>query len=388
MRRILAVARVRFAEGRRGPLPAFLLVFAGLAVAAALGAGGEPGPDRQRTVDGYVLDAALLLSALAAAGLGAASLAADRESGRESVLAAGPLRPHETLIGGLVGHAAVLALLLGGMLALGTTVTEVLTGGSGDRAPTREQIREARLAGGSFRLDEEGETATIEILAPRGAVFDGPDPRAFVGITEYESERARNYPSAYPVAVRPGRGAEREVLKEWGRPLEVELDPGDFPEGAPLAIRLRRVDEEYDLEIVAVAVHGRRRPLLVNLAKAGAAWLLGLLVVAAGAAALSTVVGAPVAAAATLALVLLGRGLPQMAETAGYLARGGSSLGASVLEGAVRVLPDFRAYDLTTQVVTRWDAPATLLLERAGAAAVAVAVLLAAARLLLFARRR
>ena len=118
------------------------------------------------------------------------------------------------------------------------------------------------------------------------------------------------------------------------------------------------------------------------------AWLLGLLVVASAAAALSTVVGAPVAVAGGLVVALVGRWLDLLEETAGYASEQGATLAAGILRWTAGVWPDFHAYDLSTHVIRRWDAPFGLVLGRLGPSAAAVAVLLGLAWLLLFARRR
>ena len=117
----------------------------------------------------------------------------------------------------------------------------------------------------------------------------------------------------------------------------------------------------------------------MNVAKAFAAWFMGLLVIAASAAALSTVVGAPVAAAGALLVALLGRSLGILEETARYLGQAEHRLAGTLsgaVEGLIAVIPDFHAYDLGEQLITRWDIDAAILLDRGAYAAVAVGVLL------------
>ena len=65
-RRILAVTWLRVREWKRVS-HLYLFAFLGLAIAACLLVPVEPGPERQRAIDRLVLDAALLVTALAAA---------------------------------------------------------------------------------------------------------------------------------------------------------------------------------------------------------------------------------------------------------------------------------------------------------------------------------
>ncbi|MHC4470404.1 MAG: hypothetical protein ACYTDY_15215 [Planctomycetota bacterium] len=400
-RRIAAVALLRSREATRGPLTAFLVVFVLAAAAVALLTPGEPGPDRQRAVDGFVFDIGLLVTVLAAAAIGSASFAADRETGRGVLLHATPLRTAELVIGGALGHAACLLVLVLGAAAGFLAVTGLLAGGDADRSTTRRPIRAVRLldergrevAGIKLRGENLAATYMLDVAREDLGVEDGAPARVLIQLEEYVDDMGGGIPAVYPVSIRVGDGPDRVIRQRVDNPLEIELTADSLlPEGMT-PISVRRVDPAYTLGLGlgGFVAQGHRRSFPMNVAKAFLAWFFGLLVIASAASALSTLVGAPVANAGALLLVLLGRSLGILSETAAFLARSEESLartGAGVLRSMVDVLPDFGAYDLGLQLTTRWDIDAATISGRLGSAAAEVGVLLLLALALLVLRRR
>lgn len=400
--RLLAVARLRATEALRGPFAGFLLLYTVLAVAACLLPPGEAGPDRQRAVDRFALDAALLVTALAAAAFGAGSLPADRESGRASLIDTGPLRRHELLGAGLAGHAGALALLVAGAFAVFLLATSLLTGGAADRTATRVPIRAERLLSFSGEPAPHGVVLTEErpeatFLLPVGrreierAAAGAGSVRAWVELRElYDTDSG--IPVSYDVLVTVGDGPVRRITVGRGMPLSFELRPSEIRPGPDTPVAIRRIDPamRFGLAPGGLLVEGPPRPFLRELGAAAFSWLLGLAVVAAAAAAFSTVLGAPVAVAGTLLFVLVGRSLSLLHEAAGYLA--GESPQGRILAAGLRwtaaIWPDFELYDRTRPLVARWALPLDEVAARIPAALLSVLVLLAAARLLLAIRRR
>ena len=285
IRRILAVAHLRIREVARGPLLPFLILFLVSAAIAAVATPGEPGPDRQRALDGFVLDIALLVSVLAAAAFGAGSLAGDRDSERESVLHASPLKRLELLAGGLLGHGGAL-LILGLGLLLGTiSITGLLGGGDRDRASTRIPIRAGTL------LDGEGEPVTGRWLfltrdAPEGVYLleaardsldagDGIETAAvWIQLREIVENMNFGMPEVYPVAVRVGDGPERIIELRTGNPLKFDLAIAEIARDGGTRISVHRLDPSIILGLApgGLVVQGQARPIVWNLAKALLAW--------------------------------------------------------------------------------------------------------------------
>ena len=371
MRRIMGVAAVRAREGLRGPVTAFLLLYLALAGAAAVAAPGEAGVERQRAVDGFALDAALFTAVLAAAVLGATSLAADRDSGREPWLRATALRDVETLVGGLLGHAAALGVLLAGML-LGFLATSGLLAG-GHRAPTRVALRAEALLDGAGRPAERGvlltraePEATFVLPARRADLAEGPDCRAYLMLAEF-AEDLDSLPDEYPVAVRVDDGPERVLLHRTGDPLEFDLEAGSVRAEGGTRIAVRRVDPSYTLGLApgGLLAQGHPRSFPLNALKAVLAILLALLPLAAAGAALSTCLGAPVGAAGALLFALVAKSAGFIREAASYADSGASAaarFAARTLDAAAKVLPDLADFDLSVPVVARWDVPPAQLL--------------------------
>ncbi len=401
VRRVLAVAGLRAREGLRGPVLWFLLFFAALAAAAALWTPGEPGLERQRAVDGFVLDAALLVSILAAAALGAASLPGDREAGRESLLRAGPIRDPEFLVGGLLGHAAGLVVLLFGMYLGTLSVTALLAGGDRDRAPTRTPLRAELLRDYQGRpvvgrwsyLVPTANAATYTLNATADDLEPGEDADAYVNLREIVDDMNAGIPETYPVAIRVGEGPERITRNRTGNPLTFTIDRAELAGEGGIDIEIRRIGPAYTLGVApgGLVVQGRIRSFPQNLLKTFAGWLLGLIVVAAGANALAAVVGAPVAAAGTLLIALVGRSLGLLSEAAVHLERAHvavAGVGRVLLELVSLVVPDLTAYDLSMQITTRWDINLGVLGSRALAALSGAGALLLLTLALRAVRRR
>ncbi len=397
VRRLTGLAVVRAREGLRGPVAAFLALHVALCVVAGLAAAGEAGPDRQRAVDGYALDAALFVSALAAAVLGATSLAADREAGRDPLLSSTALRDHERLLGGHAGHAAALLVLLAGMLLAALAASTLL--GGGERAPTRKALRAGTLLDGAGRpavggvlLTTDAPEASFVLDAPRASLAEGPECRAFLMLREYVDDLAGAIPESYPVAVRVDDGPERVLAHRAGAALEIDLAREEVREAGGTVFRVRRVDPCYSLGLFpgGLVVQGRLRSFPLNAAKAMFGWWLGLLVLAAAAGALSTVVGAPVGAAGTLLFALLARSTGWIEEAIGYAGEwgGATRVSARVMEAVAAVLPELSAYDFTLPVLSRWDVEPADLVARLPAAALACAALLGLGWVVLLVRRR
>jgi hypothetical protein len=383
--RLFAVSAVRLREGLRGPVPAFLVVYLAVVAAAAFAVPGEAGPDHQRAVDAFALDAALLVAVLAAAVLCATSLAADRDAGREPWLRATALRDLEVLAGGLLGHAAALAILLAGIGLAFLAATGVIAGGY--RAPTRIAIRAQELFDAADRpaprgvvLTRDAPEATWVLPAVRGELEPGRPCRAFAMLTEY-AEDMNSLPELYPVAIRVGDGPERILRHRTGNPLEVEFLPGDLrPEGTT-RVAVRRLDPAYALGLFpgGLVVQGRERSFPLNSGKALLAWFLALLPLGAAGVALSTFLGAPVGIAGALLFALLSRSVGWIAEMASHAFEStneAARLAARVLVNAASLLPDLARFDLSVPVVTRWDIPGRSLLALAPPALAWAAVFL------------
>ncbi len=391
-RRIAAVATLRYRESTRGPLLVFLVAILVLAAAAALFVPGEPGPERQQAIDHLVFDAVLLVTVLAAATLGAAPDPADRASGRDAVLGAGPLRNWEGLLGAWLGHGAALLLLLSGSLAGATVLTEVLSGGDEDRPPTRKTVAATGLTGpdgrpveGSVLLSKPGSAAIFTV--PRRP--DGPaEPSVVVLISPLASAELLEFPEFFPVGVRTGDGPLREIRVRRGSPLRYRPLPGEDA----TRIEIRRLGPAYTLALfpVGLLVDGAERSRSANLGKALLSWLGGLMVLAAAAAALGTFVQAPVAVFGTLLVALVGRSLGFLDETGGYLAvdGGGGDLAAALLGGLTSIWPDLSAADLFGRVTVGIDIAPAKLFGRALATAAGAGAFLAAAWGITALRRR
>ena len=400
IRRILGVAGLRAREGLRGSVPWFLLLFIALAVAAALGSPGEPGVARQRAVDTFVLNAALLVSILAAAAIGSSSLPADREAGRESVLRASAIREHELLVGGLLGHAAGLLVLLFGMYLGAIAITGLLAGGDRDRVATRMALRADRLVDDHghevfsrwCHLKLEEPAATYTLPATAADLEPGEDAKVYVQLREVVEELGGGIPETYRIAVRVGDGPERIIEMRTGNPLEFTVERDDLNDSGGTEIEVRRIDPAYALGVApgGLVVQGRIRSFPVNLLKTLLSWFFGLLVVVAGANAMAVVVGAPVAAAGTLLMALLGRSHDLLTEAGYHLEKLHIPM-AEVLRGALGVVsglvPDLVAYDLVRQVTTRWDIDVSVLLGRGFAALTGAAALLLLALVFRYVRR-
>lgn len=402
-RRVGAVALTRIREGVRGPVLLFLLIFLGLAIAATLITPGEPGTERQRAVDGLVLQIARLVLVLAAAALATASLSGDRDAGREPLLRATPLGPVELLVGGFLGHAACLLVLLAGMYFGSISVTGFFAGGDTDRIATRVRLQDTALftADGRrvenqwARLTKRHPTAYYEFDVERDKLpFDeAGGAQAWILLLEILAGRDRGFPDQYPVGVRIG-GREEQILQiRRENPVKFTLRPDDIPASGPLRIHVRRVHPAFNLGLRpgGLVVQGRTRPFSVNLLKALIAWFLALLPVCAAATALSTLTGAPVAAAGTLFFVVLATSHGFFREAAGYAASGqlpAPAAGRWIIEHLPALLPDLSAYDLSVSLTERWDIATELLFGRMIPSLSASAVLLALAYLFLFIRRR
>jgi len=395
-RRIAAVALLRYREGARGSLVVFLLAFLGLSIAACLLVPGEPGPERQRVIDRLVFGAALLVSALAAASLAAAPDPGDRAAGRDAVLSAGPLRPAEGIAGAWLGHGACLVILLAGMFAGALAITGLLSGGDRDRRPTRTAVFPERLEGpdgraaaGPVVLLEAGQAATYVLREPDLAP-DGPE--VTVRISLYSGPDTLDFPESFPVAVTVGTGEAREVRVRRTEPLRFHLNPEEAAATRELPIRIQRRGPVYALGLApgGLVVEGRRRSHAANLAKALLAWLGGLLVLAAAAAALGTFVQAPVAVAGALLLALTGRSLGLLEEAARYLSaeESGGRIAASALSRIVAIWPDLTAADLTDPVTAGWDIASSILFDRLPATLIGAGVFLGAAWAVVAIRRR
>jgi hypothetical protein len=400
VRRIAAVALLRIREALRGPLAAFLVIFLLAAAAVALFTPGEPGPDRQRAVDGFVFDVALLVTVLAAAAIGSASFAADRESRREVLLHATPLRPAELVVGTVLGHAACLVVLVLGAAAGFLAVTGWLAGGDEDRAETRVPIRATRL------VDEDGRKvtgvmlsrsrleATYELdLRPDDPAFEAGPAKVWIHVQEFVDDLGGGIPTLYPVRVRVGKRPDLVLNHRTQNPIVIDVAAEDLVRDGPTPITIRRADPAYTLGLtpLGLVAQGPRRSFALNVAKAFLAWLLGLLVIAGAASALGTLVGAPVAVAGALLFVLLGRSLGLFREAAAFVGRASHALagvGEDALTAVTRVLPDFQKHDLGVQVTTRWDIEGAVLLDLLGSAAAWIAVLAALTFGLLWLRRR
>ena len=292
-RRVLGVARLRAREGLRGSVLWFLLLFAALAIGAALATPGEPGVERQRAVDTFVLNTALLVSILAAASIGSASFPADREAGRESVLRASAIREHELLIGGLLGHAVCLLVLLFGMYLGAISITGLFAGGDRDRAATRTALRADHL------VDDHGhevvkrwcnllltEPSAIYTLPATAADLEpGEDAQVFVQLREMVESLDGVIPETYRVAVRVGEGPERIVTNRTGNALEFTVQREELNDAGGTRIEVRRIDPAYLLGVApgGLVVQGAVRSFPLNLAKTFLSWFLGLVVVMAGA---------------------------------------------------------------------------------------------------------
>ncbi len=389
LRRVFGVAALRAREGLRGPVLWFLLLFVALAVAAALGSPGEPGVDRQRAVDTFVLHAALLVSVLAAAAIGSASLPGDREAGRESVLRASAIREHELLIGGLLGHAACLAILLGGMFLATISITGLLAGGDRDRAATRTALRADRLTdhrgreviGRRCYLQKDAPAAVYTLSTAATELESGEDAKVFISLREVVEDMSAGIPKVYSVAVRVGDGPERIIQNRTGNTLSFTVRREELADSGGTPIEVRRVDPAYTLGLSpgGLLVQGAIRSFPVNLLKTFVSWFLGLLVVVAGANAMAVVVGAPVAAAGTLLMALLGRSHDLLAESAHHLSKAAApiaDLARGVIEAVSALVPDLMAYDLVRQVTTRWDIEFPVLLSRSLAAVTGAAGLI------------
>ena len=401
IRRILAVATLRAREGLRGPLAWFLVLFLAASAAGMLLVPGEPGLEHQRAVDGLVLDLGLLFTVLAAASIGAASLAGDREAGRESLLRAGALRPVELMAGGFLGQAASLAVLTVGVFLGTISLTGLLAGGDGDRTPTRVLLRAEHL------LDANGDEVTDRLLAltrrvpaatyvfdaPRSALAEEPETTVRVVVVEMIDDMQAGLPQTYPVGVRVDEGPERILTLRTGNPIVIDVRRTEFREEGGTRFTIRRIDPAYTLTLLPTGFHveGRTRSFTANLAKAFGAWFLALLIVAAAGQALSTVVGAPVAAAGAIFLGLLGRSLGVFEEALAHASRVPDALAPGlefVARATIRVTPDFDAFDLTEPVTARWDIDPALLADRLRNGLPGIVVLLAAALLLLALGRR
>jgi hypothetical protein len=380
LRRVIGVAGLRAREGLRGPVLWFHILFAALAIVAALASPGEAGVDRQRAVDTFVLNAALFVSILAAAAIGSASLPGDREAGRESILRASAIREHELLIGGLLGNAACLLVLLFGMYLATISVTGLLAGGDRDRAATRTALRADRLTdyqgravvGRWLSLPTDASFGTYTLPATAEELEPGEDAQVFIDLREMVVDLGAGIPEVYPVAVRVGDGPERIIRNRTGNPLEFTVQREELADSGGTEIEVRRIDPAFLLGISpgGLLVQGAIRSLPVNLLRAFASWFLGLLVVMAGANAMSVLVGAPVAAAGTMLIALLGRSHDLLAESAEHLKQAvpTADLARGLIETVSAVVPDLLAYDLITQVTTRWAIEFPVLLGRGLAA--------------------
>ncbi|MEN8148634.1 MAG: hypothetical protein ABFS86_02355 [Planctomycetota bacterium] len=392
LRRIAAVATLRYRESARGPLLVFLVAILVLAAAAALFVPGEPGPERQRAIDHLVFDLILFVTALAAATLGAAPDPADRAAGRDAVLGAGPLRTWERLVGAWLGHGTGLLILLCGAVAGSMAVTEVLSGGEADRPPTRRPVHAATLEGPDGRpakravlLAKPGEHAVFTVPRRPG----GPEsPEVTVRIAPLATPSAREFPETFTVGVKTGDGPVREVRVLRGEPLRYHPLPGEDV----TRIEIRRTGPAWTLALFpdGLIVEGAPGSRSANLGKALLAWLGGLMVLAAAAAALGSFVQAPVAVFGTLLVALVGRSLGFLDETAGYLAAGGGGgdLAGSLLGGLVAIWPDLSAADLFGPVAVGFDIEPARLLGRAAATAGGAGAFLAAAWAIAAWRRR
>jgi hypothetical protein len=394
------VAVLRAREGLRGPVLVFLGLFLAGAAAAALLTPGEPGLDRQRAVDAYVLDVARYVSALAAIVLAAASLSGDREARRAPLLRATPLRDAELLLGGLLGHAAcVLALLLGIFLGA-LSVTAHLAGGPRDRVVTRERLSAVSLAGGKEQgdwvfLTEDAPEAVYEVDPPREDLPFDAEPegvKAWIRLREILDLGLESVPETYPVGLRLGSGPERVLQVTHKTPVRFTLTADHFRDG-PLRIRVRRMHPAFVLGLhrEGLAIQGRPRSFALNLGKALGGWFLALLPLLATAALLSVAVGAPVAVAGTLFLLLLGLSHGLIDEAAWYAKKGMlpiTGYGRGALAALGLLIPDFAALDFSLQVAERWDIGLRYLAEQVPGALLATMAPLAVAWGLLFVVRR
>ncbi len=389
LRRLLGVAGLRAREGLRGSVLWFLLLFSVLAIAAALASPGEPGVDRQRAVDTFVLNAALLVSVLAAASIASASLPADREAGRESVLRSSAIREHELLVGGLLGHAACLLVLLLGMFLATIAITGLFAGGDRDRAATRTALRADHLVDDQGRevvgrwlsLVMDAPSATYTLPATAADLEPGEDAQVFVQLREMVEELGGVIPETYRVAVRVGEGPDRIIENRTGNPLEFTVQRKELNDAGGTRIEVRRIDPAYALGVApgGLVVQGAIRSFPLNLLKTFVSWFFGLLVVMAGANTMAVVVGAPVAAAGTLLMALLGRSHDLLNESVQHLEKLAlpvTDIARHVIDVIIALVPDLMAYDLVRQVTTRWDIEVEVLLSRGFAALTGAAGLL------------
>jgi len=184
-------------------------------------------------------------------------------------------------------------------------------------------------------------------------------------LTEY-AEDLGSLPEEYPIALRVGDGPERLLRHRTGAPLETEIAPGDLaPGGGTRVTSAGSIRPTPWASSPAVRAAGADAVLPAERRQGPARLLLALLPLCAAGAALSTFLGAPVGIAGALLFALLARCTGWIREMADYALAGTSRAArasAEVLERLAAVLPDLSRYDLTVQVVARWDIRAGSLL--------------------------
>jgi len=224
-------------------------------------------------------------------------------------------------------------------------------------------------------------SATYTLPATAADLEPGEDAQIFVHFREMVEELNGVIPETYRVAVRVGEGPDRIIENRTGNPLEFTVQREELNDAGGTRIEVRRIDPAYLLGVApgGLVVQGAIRSFPLNLLKTFLSWFFGLLVVMAGANAMAVVVGAPVAAAGTLLMALLGRSHDLLRESVHHLEKlelPVTDIARSVIDVIIAVVPDLMAYDLVRQVTTRWNIELDVLTSRGFAAFTGVAGLL------------